>query len=196
MTAEHEDLTRSSTAAPTDRTAANQVSTDTTAADQTSAKQTSADQIQANKTSVDQAEPRPHVIHGGRNLMILGIGATVIALISTTVSLLIYRGTGDIYLDRSRPGYIAEDEKHNDDEEGDEDFSSEGEITQDVLDGYLEEINSISDRIRARENSFAADQLSDDALGIYARSDENSAENDAAEDTDNSNDSETSSDNS
>ncbi len=187
MTTEHEDLTRSSTATSADRTAANQAPADKTVIEQASANQASANQA---------TEPKPHVIHGGRNLMILGIGATVIALISTTVSLLIYRGTGDIYLDRSRPGYIAEDEKHDDDEEGDEDFSSEGEITQDVLDGYLEEINSISDRIRARENSFAADQLSDDALGIYTRSDEDSAENDAAEDADNSNDSETSSDNS
>ena len=196
MTAEHGDLTRSSTAASADRTTSNQAPVDKTVIEQASANQASADQAQTDKTSVDQAEPKPHVIHGGRNLMILGIGAAVIALISTTVSLLIYRGTGDIYLDRSRPGYIAEDEKHDDDEEGDEDFSSEGEITQDVLDGYLEEINSISDRIRARENSFAADQLSDDALGIYTRSDEDSAENDAAEDADNSNDSETSSDNS
>lgn len=175
MTAEHEDLTRASATTPIDQTLDNQTNSE---------------------ISTDRSvEPKPHVIHGGRNLMILGIGATVIALISTTVSLWIYRGTGDIYLDRSRPGYIAKDEKRDDDEEGDEDFSSEGEITQDVLDSYLEEIDSISGRIRARENSFATDQLSDDALGIYVRTDESSTKANNAEDSNNSSASESSSEN-
>ena len=38
--------------------------------------------------------------------------SVIIAIATTTISLIIYRATGDIYLDRSRPGYIAEDEKH------------------------------------------------------------------------------------
>ena len=40
---------------------------------------------------------------GSRNLLILGLGSILIAGGTTSVSLAIYRNTGDIYLDRSRP---------------------------------------------------------------------------------------------
>ena len=43
---------------------------------------------------------------GARNLLILGCGAIAITAITTSLSLFIYRQTGDIYLDRSRPGYV------------------------------------------------------------------------------------------
>lgn len=117
-------------------------------------------------------EEKPRQIHGGRNLMILGIGAIAIAMITTSVSLYFYRSSGDIYLDRSRPGFISDGEKHDDEDEGDEDFSNEGEVTQEVLDEYLTELDSINGRLRAHENNFSADQLSDDALGIYQPTEE------------------------
>ena len=62
----------------------------------------------------DSKEKKP--IHGGRNLVLLGIGAITIALITTSISLYFY-GKGDIYIDRSRPGYISEDEVHQTDED-------------------------------------------------------------------------------
>ena len=40
---------------------------------------------------------------GGRNLLLLCMVGIVMALVSTSISLIIYRSTGDIYLDRSRP---------------------------------------------------------------------------------------------
>ena len=40
------------------------------------------------------------------NLGILAVAAALIALITTSISLYIYKATGDIYIDRSRPGYI------------------------------------------------------------------------------------------
>ena len=55
--------------------------------------------------------------HGGRNLIILGIASILIALATTSVSLAIYRATGDIYLDRSRPGFISEGEQHNEEDD-------------------------------------------------------------------------------
>ena len=82
-------------------------------------------------------------IHGGRNLMILGFSAAVIALLSTAASLQIYRSTGDIYLDRSRPGYISEGEKHSEEDDQKEKFSNEGEINDKVIDEYLKELEKV-----------------------------------------------------
>ena len=81
----------------------------------------------------DSKEKKP--IHGGRNLVLLGIGAITIALITTSISLYFY-GKGDIYIDRSRPGYISEDEVHQTDEDYQEKYSDEGNV-----DGS-EELNS------------------------------------------------------
>lgn len=105
-------------------------------------------------------------IRGGRNLIILGAGTALIALISTAASLQIYRATGDIYLDRSRPGYISEDEKHNEEDDQKEDFSNEGEITDKVLDEYLKELDKIKERINASSDDFSPNALSDESLGI------------------------------
>ena len=38
---------------------------------------------------------------GGRHLAILGAGAILIAGVTTGISLMVYRNSGDIYLDRS-----------------------------------------------------------------------------------------------
>lgn len=105
-------------------------------------------------------------IRGGRNLIILGAGTALIALISTAASLQIYRSTGDIYLDRSRPGYISEDEKHNKEDDQKEDFSNEGEITDKVLNEYLKELDKIEERINASSDDFSPNALSDESLGI------------------------------
>ena len=46
-----------------------------------------------------------------KNLLVLGIIAVGIALATTVVSLVVYHNSGDIYLDRSRPGFLpSEDE--------------------------------------------------------------------------------------
>ena len=43
---------------------------------------------------------------GARNLMIMGVAAILVALATTGVSMAIYHNSGDIYLDRSRPGFL------------------------------------------------------------------------------------------
>lgn len=118
------------------------------------------------KQEIEQEE-KQKVIHGGRNLVLLGISSIVIALITTSISIFIYRYTGDIYLDRSRPGYIAEGEKRDDEDDSKEDFSNEGEVDKKALEEYLKELESIQGRINAHENNFDAEPLTDDALGIY-----------------------------
>ena len=105
-------------------------------------------------------------IHGGRNLMILGVAAAAIALVSTAVSLHIYRETGDVYLDRSRPGYIFEDEKHDTDDDKKELFSADGEINSGVLDQYLKEYDTVMERIEDASDDFSPEPLSNESLSI------------------------------
>lgn len=110
-------------------------------------------------------------IHGGRNLIILGIGSIAIAIITTSISLYFY-SKGDIYIDRSRPGYISEDEKHNDEDDRKENYSNEGSITEKALDEYIEELDRVSERIEASRNDFGPDPLSDDNLMITSNDEE------------------------
>lgn len=109
---------------------------------------------------------REKPIRGGRNLILLGLCASVIALISTAVSLQIYRVTGDIYLDRSRPGYISEGEKHSAEDDQKENFSNEGEVTGKTVDEYLKELDKITTRLDAAAESFSAEALTDESLNI------------------------------
>ena len=62
-------------------------------------------------------------INGGRNLVILGVLAIVVALLTTTISLIIYHNSGDIYLDRSRPGFLPDEEETKNDEPDEKDYS-------------------------------------------------------------------------
>ena len=62
------------------------------------------------------SKSEPSLKPGGRNLLLLCLAGIVMALISTSISLIIYRNSGDIYIDRSRPGYISEDEVYDSDD--------------------------------------------------------------------------------
>ena len=105
-------------------------------------------------------------IRGGRNLIILGLSVTAIALLTTAASLQIYHNTGDVYLDRSRPGYISEDEKHDKNEDQKESFPSEGKIDSDALDEYLKELDAVVQRIDNASDAFSPEAISDETLGI------------------------------
>ena len=115
---------------------------------------------------MNSEDQEPKTIHGGRNLIILGFSVTVIAIISTAISLHIYRETGDVYLDRSRPGYIFEDEKHDTDDDKKELFSADGEVDASVLDQYLKEFDTVMDRIEDASNDFSPEPLSNESLSI------------------------------
>lgn len=108
----------------------------------------------------------PSLKPGGRNLLLLCLAGIVMALISTSISLIIYRSSGDIYIDRSRPGYISEDEVYDTADDGNETFSSDGEITKDVLDEYAKDINDICQRLDAAKDAFSDKALSAETLGI------------------------------
>ena len=100
----------------------------------------------------------PKKVNGGRNLIILGVFAIFVALVTTSFSLWIYR-QNDIYLDRSRPGFISEGEKSE--EESIEKFSEDGDITVDVLDKYLEELDYVKEKITDLSDAFEPGPLDD-----------------------------------
>ena len=105
---------------------------------------------------------------GGRNLVILGIASVVIAFLTTGVSLALYHNSGDIYLDRSRPGYLPDEEEiEQDDNVKDEYvFDRTGTINDAVLEEYAENLQNEIEAIEAYKNPFSADALSDERLGI------------------------------
>lgn len=106
--------------------------------------------------------------NGGRNLCILGICALIVAIITTSISLKIYHDTGDVYLDRSRPGFISDEEKHHTEKNIKETFSEDGEIDAKVLDEYLQKLEQMRKKSDDYIKDFATDPLSDHQLGIEA----------------------------
>lgn len=107
---------------------------------------------------------------GGRNLAILGVLSVVIATATTGVSLAVYHSSGDIYLDRSRPGYLPDEgeiEKEGE-KESEYIFEKSGKIGREVIEEYLESLGEEVKAIDAYEKPFGQDALSDERLGIPA----------------------------
>ncbi|MBQ6147559.1 hypothetical protein IJH66_02005 [Candidatus Saccharibacteria bacterium] len=108
---------------------------------------------------------------GGKNLVLLGIGAILVASLTTAVSLYLYHDSGDIYLDRSRPGFLPEKEETEQEKDDNKDysFSDYGAITEKTLDEYLENLEQELDRLNSFSGDpFSLDSLSNNALGIPA----------------------------
>ena len=103
--------------------------------------------------------------HGARNLIILGLSATIIAFITTAISLTIYHNSGDIYLDRSRPGFLP-DEKEAVKEADAFRFDDSGLIDQKNLDEYLEHLKVLQESLKELDIPYAETPLSDKSLGI------------------------------
>ena len=105
--------------------------------------------------------------NGGRNLMILGAISIVAALCTAGVSLAVYHSSGDIYLDRSRPGYLPDEEEVGEEvPEEDYEFSKSGVVTKDVLDEYVQALEGEVKVMDLYENPFNEDALSDERLGL------------------------------
>lgn len=104
---------------------------------------------------------------GGKNLTLLGIGAIAITIITTGASLFVYRQSGDIYLDRSRPGYLPDkDEASEEAETTDFEFSESGDIDQKELKEYLKEYQKVNQRLQDISEPYSSAPLSDSSLGI------------------------------
>ena len=89
---------------------------------------------------------------------------------TTSVSILIYHNSGDIYLDRSRPGYLPDEEEAADDrssaDSSEYKFSEMGEVNGEVLDEYIKEIEKVEEEVKSVSNPYPAGALSDKSLGI------------------------------
>ena len=108
---------------------------------------------------------------GGFNLVLMGIIAIIIAMVTTSVSMAIYHNSGDIYLDRSRPGFLPDEEEIDDDEKKEDidfDFSKVDKLNAETMKEYLENINKEIEEVDSYKNPFSAEVLSDENLGIPA----------------------------
>ncbi len=106
--------------------------------------------------------------HGSRNLILLGMGSIILTIITTCVSLWIYRSSGDIYLDRSRPGFLPDEAEAKDEKPVDNNFvfSESGALNNEELQEYLKQLKVLNDRITSLENPYSSTPLSDESLGI------------------------------
>ena len=132
--------------------------------------------------------PKEKMQKGARNLVILGVLSTLIALGTTGVALAIYHNSGDIYLDRSRPGYLPDEEEieqvENEPQEEEYVLDKNAQVTTEAIDDFLKKMQVEIDAINAYEKPFGADTLSDERLGIPAEekpAEEAPAENSTAE---------------
>ena len=120
------------------------------------------------KVNVDAQAPKKKLNRGGRNLIILGVAAVLIAAITSGVSLVIYHNSGDIYLDRSRPGFLPDEEEIEEETEDEEEYSfnKTGPIDLTVLEEYLNELQVEVEAVDAYEKPFEDKILSDESFGI------------------------------
>ena len=111
-----------------------------------------------------------NMTNGGKNLVILGVVSILVAIVTTGVSLLIYHNSGDIYLDRSRPGYLPdESEVVEDDVDDDYDFSKVDKLDIKAVEDYLDNLDVELKAIDEVEDPFDAEVLSDKGLGIVEK---------------------------
>ena len=106
---------------------------------------------------------------GSRNILIMGLGSIVIALLTTGISLAIYHNSGNIYLDRSRPGFLPDKEEIEEDakkQDSDYALNKSGIITVEILDEYLEHYSAEELIVDSYNDAFDIDVLSDTNLGI------------------------------
>ena len=126
--------------------------------------------MESNKEAVFGNEAKnKRLTIGGRNLVIMAVISIFITLSLTTVSLAIYHYSGDIYLDRSRPGYLPDNtevQTEEEDEEGDYNFEKSGPLSSEVLDEYLKKLEIEVEALDDFENPFGDEALSIQQFGL------------------------------
>ncbi len=106
---------------------------------------------------------------GRKNLVILGIGSVIAAVLTSAASLYIYHTSGDIYLDCSLPEADCPSARSDSEENNRENvyvFSENGTIDEKTLDEYLREFEKTVNKIKKYDAPFAGNALDDESLGI------------------------------
>lgn len=105
---------------------------------------------------------------GSRNLALLGVGAFLITIVATVIELNIYRSSGDIYLDRSRPGYLPDETEAEEETEAKSSYtySDAGPLDEKELEEYLDELQKIRTNLDKLPSPYSPSPLSDESLGI------------------------------
>ncbi|GHU80692.1 hypothetical protein FACS1894191_6510 [Clostridia bacterium] len=107
--------------------------------------------------------------HGPRNLALLGIGAVVVALTTSAISIIIYTSTGDIYLDRSRPGYLPDKEETEENKKNPSEetytFPQTGDLTKKTLEDFLKKLDEETGKTLITD-PFPETPLSDESLNL------------------------------
>lgn len=100
-------------------------------------------------------------------MVLVGL-VVVVALVLLSVSMYLYKSSGAVQLDLSRPGYesVREQAGHSSEFVG---FSSSGPIDQDALDSFRSMYDE-KHKEATTGDSFGGDVISDTALGIAAPS--------------------------
>lgn len=108
------------------------------------------------------------IIHGRRNLILLGLIAIIAATATTAIELAIYRMSGDIYLDRSRPGYLPDEKEIEEENKANSTYtySDTGALDAVELNTYLKELKTVKGNIDKITNPYGPEPLSDESLGI------------------------------
>lgn len=100
------------------------------------------------------------------NLLLLGVVSVAVALLTTSVSIIIYHNSGDIYLDRSRPGFLPDEEEIDEPTPEEFEFSESGPVTEYDLNEYLKHFQENLDALDSLGTPYSPDPLSNSALGI------------------------------
>ena len=106
---------------------------------------------------------------GGRNLVILGVVSVVAALATTGVSLAWYHNSGDIYLDRSRPGFLPDEEEiesTTENKQTDFTFAESGAVDKTVIEEYIKNLEKELEELEKFTDPFNMNALTDETLGI------------------------------
>lgn len=106
---------------------------------------------------------------GWRNLVLMAFLAALISVGLTVISVAIYHYSGDIYLDRSRPGYLPDTEEVETEEEVEEgvySFEKTGAVTKEVLNEYLEKMQIELEALDEYQNPFGEETLSNEHFGL------------------------------
>ena len=104
---------------------------------------------------------------GGKALIRLGVLSTIIAIATTSLSLYLYHASGDIYIDRSRPGFLPEKHENEQiDNNSSYRFSEDGNLSEKEINEYLDSVKPIIKTINEIKKPFSKESLSDQSLGI------------------------------